>query len=234
MALINCPECGKEISDLAKYCPNCGFQIKREEKDFRKKLVLMLGLAFIIVFGVILFIVVGNLPYNAQNAEEKRRDKYLEEIDTVSETFPDTGITFYDIRLALLQGQEDIKAMTKYAEDITTRTNDLVVEFQNAMIDEDINIPVLENKVIDLLMDMEKYEQANSLFIKRQIQTDTWVIKLGLRYCKQYKLAQEEKNDVEIVVIMLKFLDVTDKRLSDSEEMRKAFEDIEDYIDNRS
>ena len=25
MAMINCPECGKEISDLAQSCPNCGF-----------------------------------------------------------------------------------------------------------------------------------------------------------------------------------------------------------------
>lgn len=24
MALINCPECKKEISDQAKFCPNCG------------------------------------------------------------------------------------------------------------------------------------------------------------------------------------------------------------------
>lgn len=27
MALINCPECGKQISDQAKDCPNCGFPI---------------------------------------------------------------------------------------------------------------------------------------------------------------------------------------------------------------
>lgn len=27
MALINCPECGKEISDMAKNCPNCGYPI---------------------------------------------------------------------------------------------------------------------------------------------------------------------------------------------------------------
>lgn len=26
MALIKCPECGKEISDRAVQCPNCGFQ----------------------------------------------------------------------------------------------------------------------------------------------------------------------------------------------------------------
>lgn len=28
MALINCPECGKEISDKAASCPNCGCPIK--------------------------------------------------------------------------------------------------------------------------------------------------------------------------------------------------------------
>lgn len=25
MALINCPECGKEASDKAEKCPNCGY-----------------------------------------------------------------------------------------------------------------------------------------------------------------------------------------------------------------
>ena len=30
MALIKCPECGKEISDTAKQCPNCGFVLKKE------------------------------------------------------------------------------------------------------------------------------------------------------------------------------------------------------------
>lgn len=28
MALIKCPECGKEISDTAKQCPNCGYMLK--------------------------------------------------------------------------------------------------------------------------------------------------------------------------------------------------------------
>ena len=30
MALINCPECGKEISDKVKACPNCGYPIIEE------------------------------------------------------------------------------------------------------------------------------------------------------------------------------------------------------------
>lgn len=34
MALINCPECGKEISDQAISCPNCGTPINKTEKKF--------------------------------------------------------------------------------------------------------------------------------------------------------------------------------------------------------
>ncbi len=32
MALIQCPECGKEISDQAISCPNCGFPINKSSK----------------------------------------------------------------------------------------------------------------------------------------------------------------------------------------------------------
>ena len=30
MALIKCPECGKEISDQAEFCPHCGYPIKKK------------------------------------------------------------------------------------------------------------------------------------------------------------------------------------------------------------
>lgn len=32
MALIKCPECGKEISDKAGKCPHCGYPIEEIEK----------------------------------------------------------------------------------------------------------------------------------------------------------------------------------------------------------
>lgn len=32
MALVNCPECDKQISDKAKACPNCGFPIEEMNK----------------------------------------------------------------------------------------------------------------------------------------------------------------------------------------------------------
>ena len=33
MALIKCPECGKEISDKAEMCINCGFPLKQYENN---------------------------------------------------------------------------------------------------------------------------------------------------------------------------------------------------------
>lgn len=34
MALIICKECGKEISDKAKCCPNCGLPLKKKGRGF--------------------------------------------------------------------------------------------------------------------------------------------------------------------------------------------------------
>lgn len=36
MALIQCPKCGKEVSDYAKECPQCGQKIKEEEQVVNK------------------------------------------------------------------------------------------------------------------------------------------------------------------------------------------------------
>jgi len=37
MAMIMCPECGKEISDKADVCPNCGFGVKHYLENEREK-----------------------------------------------------------------------------------------------------------------------------------------------------------------------------------------------------
>ncbi|MCM1233354.1 MAG: zinc ribbon domain-containing protein [Ruminococcus flavefaciens] len=33
MALINCPECGNEVSDQADSCPHCGMTLKEAQKQ---------------------------------------------------------------------------------------------------------------------------------------------------------------------------------------------------------
>ena len=43
MALINCPECNKEISDSAKSCPHCGYKFKNSVwmKIWSKRLIII-------------------------------------------------------------------------------------------------------------------------------------------------------------------------------------------------
>ena len=47
MSLISCPECGKEISNTAKICPNCGLKLKQVK--IPKKLIITLIASFLIV-----------------------------------------------------------------------------------------------------------------------------------------------------------------------------------------
>ena len=44
MALIKCPECGKEISDGASSCPNCGHPIKGKGKGLPKSVKIVLAI----------------------------------------------------------------------------------------------------------------------------------------------------------------------------------------------
>ena len=37
MALIKCPECGKEVSDVASKCVNCGFPLNQSDASNQEK-----------------------------------------------------------------------------------------------------------------------------------------------------------------------------------------------------
>ena len=56
MALIKCFECGKEVSNTAKQCPHCGFEIKKkldELKAGKGCAILIVGLAILIFFIIV-------------------------------------------------------------------------------------------------------------------------------------------------------------------------------------
>ena len=78
MALISCPECGKEVSDKAKACPHCGYEINPEikveedskiakkpkerkelspkQKKVRKALIIGIPIAIVSLFCIYLFL----------------------------------------------------------------------------------------------------------------------------------------------------------------------------------
>lgn len=53
MALIKCPECGKEISDKASSCPNCGNRVKNNKVVNKKILVIF---AVVMICLIILYL----------------------------------------------------------------------------------------------------------------------------------------------------------------------------------
>lgn len=52
MSMMKCPECGKEISDSAKACPNCGYPIKQK----KSKLIIV----FAVIMGIIALVVLAS------------------------------------------------------------------------------------------------------------------------------------------------------------------------------
>ena len=61
MALIKCPECGKEISDTIRKCPNCGYR-KKTKPD--KKIFIIGGaiVALALIIGVVLMLFTREKP----------------------------------------------------------------------------------------------------------------------------------------------------------------------------
>jgi len=74
MALYNCPECGKEISDQAKGCPNCGFTINKKlsPKKMSKNARILL-----IILPVLLVVLGAGLYFGLQYLHEQEQNKAI-------------------------------------------------------------------------------------------------------------------------------------------------------------
>ena len=127
MALIKCPECGKEISDKASSCPNCGcpIEIQRSEvssnisdqpitgqssKKSNKKIIpIVIALLVVAILGIVVYNVKVVQPrkLEAQNKatyEEAvallKRGKY-EEANNIFDTIPE----YKDVKKLKLEAQ---------------------------------------------------------------------------------------------------------------------------------
>ena len=117
MALINCPECGKEISDKATNCPHCGFPVQKEkvarqtsekrdnikslfQKNSRKILVTLIALfCLIIAYIVINSIIYPNFKFDSFKNYEKMYSRLGEKTGGGKSEPPywDNKIKFYGI-----------------------------------------------------------------------------------------------------------------------------------------
>ena len=59
MAMINCKDCGKEVSDTALKCPSCGEQLRKAKRTVMGKVFLLLFIFFNILMVAWIWGVVG-------------------------------------------------------------------------------------------------------------------------------------------------------------------------------
>lgn len=77
MALINCPECGKEISDTCENCIHCGYkliktidieEVQTKKKKFLSKPIIIIVVSVIVLLIIVLFV---NKSLHTYSYEEK-------------------------------------------------------------------------------------------------------------------------------------------------------------------
>lgn len=93
---INCPECGKEISDTAVNCPHCGYNLKAmSPKSFK---LIFIILMCVVVFGIFGYVVHNNIEHDKKIKAETQQlkeanDKLQKDMDSnnVDELKKDVG-----------------------------------------------------------------------------------------------------------------------------------------------
>ena len=115
MALIKCPECGKEISNTAHKCINCGYslKIKREiPKRILKKVIVCIVVLLLLMLMVVTRISVKRQqnPFQKFNCDMTRsqvRNEYGQPVESDDKTI---GITYdyYDEYKQLFLGYDGV------------------------------------------------------------------------------------------------------------------------------
>ena len=173
MALIKCPECGKEISDHAISCPNCGYVLPKSSKtkdehnkwntDEMKtkskkntKFAIILTLAFIavgaIVFLVLYIIDVINRPVKPEDLLGKSKDEIVEILDNKLK------VTWEESDVSPIWGEE------YYYYDINTHNNEKILEYLN--LSDEVNrikFDFSKNDNTLKMIEYESYGTTNSL-----------------------------------------------------------------------
>ena len=130
MSLINCPECGKEISDQAKECKYCGYPIKTLKNTKKTTNIKIIAVILAFVFVVTFFFITKHhklRPYEISYNNEII--SYYESEDEISKLPSSIEITSrfgiledsYPINIYMYKGK--IRMINIQTEDVTVYGN---------------------------------------------------------------------------------------------------------------
>lgn len=107
MALINCPECKREISDQALSCPNCGFPLQKEQivtpvnQPGLKRSTssnIVIGVFLILIIAGILIILMGRPNNNSSQQLAETASDTIQRLQKAIDSINNNGIDgiYYD------------------------------------------------------------------------------------------------------------------------------------------
>ena len=237
MALIKCPNCGKQISDKAVICPHCGIDVKKLQTEIREKQRqlkikrwkrIITSMAFIIVITAVA--IVAYLYYidalNTIPSEyRKQTEWYFEkcEIATNSGDYK-TGNEF----LNELTGRTFTKRQAKRFEELRARVEELTLcemkkEAEKALQDVEEHIVKIEASYSETGMKQVKKDLStinvnllDSLQSQRLILVNEKYVKLQLAEMESnLGIYKDTGNSYYYDLIMKYVMDLQDVGLSD-------------------
>lgn len=109
MALIKCPECGKDISDTCENCIHCGCPIRKGKKINKKIVFGVGGLAIVIAIAIILVSIINKeLSYTIKNMELMKLMEYTSSVEIKNDLGDDYEHKVWDTLNSTSDVYEDI------------------------------------------------------------------------------------------------------------------------------
>ena len=176
MALVNCPECGKDVSDKAITCPNCGNPFNNVAKipnvetqnNTSKKKIIQVGVIIAVIIAIIIGINAYNktqakLPVNqmknlAQIVADEYLNTYVSEIEygTIK-----SNAKYMDSYVWYMLGKDDNSTPNnQYTYEYYVETSDGGIELTVRLDNWDIYAPI-STGIIYLSNDFDLYDSVH-------------------------------------------------------------------------
>lgn len=209
MALIQCPECSKEISDAVKQCPFCGYPIKSKVVDWRKTKIIKLSKKqwilsiMAICLLVVCFVGIGYFTGNVAKAK-----KYYNN-------------NSYD-SFVLLEKKIQNKEKEKFGNYLEKKVSEIISDFENGRITGEDAINKMEN-LIKYSNESMVSNYSDGLSSIKSLKTSR----------ESYEKAKEAENEQDYIAAYNNYAKVIkrDERYSVAQEKLKTLEKqvIESY-----